>query len=126
VLVAESKFGFSFRVVQADNGAEFGKLFRERLEASGKRRLRHSRVHRPNDNAHIERFNRTLREECVGHYMSSNRTIGQVQRQLDRFLDYYNNERVHLGLECQTPVEYCGGCCEGVEGCTGLGMILGW
>jgi transposase InsO family protein len=114
VLIAEAKFGFAFRVVQADNGPEFGRLFKERLEASDKRKrkckrkLRHSRPHRPNDNAHIERFNRTLRQECVGHYMSSGKTIQQVQGKLDTFLDYYNNERVHLSLECMTPAEFLG------------------
>jgi transposase InsO family protein len=106
LLIAEKKFSFGFNVVQSDNGLEFGKVFRERLEANGKRKLRHSRPHRPNDNAHIERFNRTLREECIGHYMSSNRTAEQIQRKLNRFLDYYNNERVHLSLQCKTPTEY--------------------
>jgi putative transposase len=68
--------------------------------------LRHSRPHRPNDNAHIERFNRTLRQECIGQYMSQTKSLDYVQSKLDSFLDYYNNERVHLSLECQTPTEF--------------------
>jgi transposase InsO family protein len=103
VLIAEQRFGFRFKVVQSDNGSEFGRTFKERLEASGDRQIRHSRPHRPNDNAHIERFNRTLREECIGHYMSSSKTVAQIQSKLDAYLDYYNNERVHLALQCDTP-----------------------
>lgn len=30
--------------------------------------IRHTRLGRPNDNAHIERFNRTIQEECTGSY----------------------------------------------------------
>jgi transposase InsO family protein len=107
ILMAESKFGFKFKVVQSDNGHEFGRLFKERLEHGDERIVRHSRPHRPNDNAHIERFNRTIREECIGRYMSINKTIDQIQSKIDIFLDYYNNERLHLGLKCKTPAEYC-------------------
>jgi transposase InsO family protein len=56
---------FKLSMVQADNGPEFGKNFKERLEFRGMT-VRHSRPRRPNDNAHIERFNRTLRYECFG------------------------------------------------------------
>jgi transposase InsO family protein len=108
VLIAQTRFGFKFRVVQADNGAEFGYLFKDRLEAKGMT-IRHTRPHRPNDNAHIERFNRTLRHECIGRYMSSHYTIQQVQRKLNGFIDFYNHERVHLSLQCMTPVEFCQG-----------------
>ena len=106
ILVAENKFGFKFRVIQSDNGHEFGRLFKERLEVDDNTTIRHSRPHRPNDNAHIERFNRTLREECIGQYMSSYKTVDQIQKKIDRFLDYYNNERVHLSLKCKTPTEF--------------------
>jgi transposase InsO family protein len=97
--------GFNFRVVQADNGVEFGYLFKDRLQAAGLA-IRHSRPHRPNDNAHIERFNRTLRQECIGQYMSQSKTLDYVQSKLDDFLDYYNTRRVHLSLQCQTPREF--------------------
>ena len=31
-------------------------------------KARHSRVRHPNDDAHIERFNRILRRECISRY----------------------------------------------------------
>jgi len=65
VLRAQSNFDFKFNLVQADNGPEYSRYFEEVI----RRRsipTRHSRLHRPNDNAHIERFNRTIQEECLG------------------------------------------------------------
>jgi transposase InsO family protein len=97
---------FRFKMVQSDNGPEFGYLFKDRLAAAGIT-IRHSRPHRPNDNAHIERFNRTLRQECIGRYMSQAKSLDYIQIKLDNFLDYYNNERVHLSLQCKTPVGFC-------------------
>lgn len=101
-LLARDTFGFTFSVLQSDNGSEFGKFFRDRISGAGITH-RHTRPHRPNDNAHIERFNRTLRKECIGNYMSSHRTLDYVQNKLDKFLDYYNYNRIHLSLNCKTP-----------------------
>ncbi len=93
--------GFCFRTVQADNGPEFGRQFEERLQAGGMQ-VRHSRVRRPNDNAHIERFNRTIQEECTG----STSPVGlDLQSKVLAYLAYYNDERLHLGLQCKTPRE---------------------
>jgi transposase InsO family protein len=102
VLTAEQIFGFRFKTVQSDHGPEFGKWFNDQLVASGIN-VRHSRVRRPNDNAHIERFNRTIQEECLGSYIPDSTTTETVTCILERWLDYYNNRRLHLSLECRTP-----------------------
>ena len=67
IFEAQKFMGFSFKMVQSDNGAEFQRRFQERLNTKGIK-TRHSRVRHPNDDAHIERFNRTLRKECIGQY----------------------------------------------------------
>jgi len=59
VLEAEQYFGFKFKMVQSDNGLEFSRYFEDRLQGKDIK-IRHTRLGRPNDNAHIERFNRTL------------------------------------------------------------------
>lgn len=101
---AQDIFGFSFGMVQADNGPEFGRYFAQTL--SGRQiRVRHSRLGRPNDNAHIERFNRTVQEECLGHYLTYKTPNQQVQAKLTQYLVFYNHERVHLGLQLRTPSE---------------------
>ena len=112
VLIARKRFGFNFDMVQTDNGMEFGKKFQDELIRRGIN-WRHTRVRRPNDNAHIERFNRTLREECLGDYLPSRETLEETQERLEKYLDFYNHERLHLGLQFMTPIQMC---CKGVEG----------
>jgi transposase InsO family protein len=99
---ARNEFGFDFHMVQADNGPEFSRYFEQALR-SGDTPVRHTRLGRPNDNAHIERFNRTIQEECLGNtiYYSTPRT--HIQGKLDTYLHYYNYKRVHLGLQYRTP-----------------------
>ena len=93
--------GFHFQTVQADNGPEFASDFEQQLRAGGTT-VRHSRVRRPNDNAFIERFNRTIQEECT----SSHSPIAtDLQSKVLAYLAYYNDERLHLGIQCATPLE---------------------
>lgn len=102
VLHAQRQLGFSFAMVQADNGPEFGRYFVQRLTTHNIA-VRHSRLGRPNDNAHIERFNRTVQEECLGHRLTHKSRNKTVQAKLALYLDYYNTQRVHLGIQLRTP-----------------------
>jgi transposase InsO family protein len=104
VLEAQALFGFSFSMVQSDNGLEYGHYFEQQIQ-SHNIQTRHSRLHRPNDNAHIERFNRTLQEECIGHYWRKSVPLSRQKTNLNKYLDYYNQERVHLGIQMRTPAE---------------------
>ncbi|HMQ97361.1 MAG TPA: integrase core domain-containing protein [Candidatus Nanoperiomorbaceae bacterium] len=102
VLEAREHFGFIFHMVQADNGPEFGRYFEQTLTKEGVA-VRHSRLGRPNDNAHIERFNRTIQEECIGHYWRRSAPLPRLQTKIDNYTRYYNQERIHLGLGLLTP-----------------------
>lgn len=102
VLEAQETFGFAFTMVQSDNGPEYSRFYEDTLKRKGIQ-VRHSRLHQPNDNAHIERFNRTLQTECVGYCWSQNHTLKKQQDRLTAYLAYYNNERVHLGIQMRTP-----------------------
>jgi transposase InsO family protein len=93
--------GFRFATVQADNGPEYGRAFEAQLRARGTD-IRHSRVRRPNDNAHVERFNRTIQEECIG---SANPFDEALYGKVLTYLTYYNEKRLHLGIQCATPEE---------------------
>lgn len=104
VLEARQTFGFPLRTIQTDNGPEFGKWFQDQVRAHGMV-YRHTRVRRPNDNAHIERFNRTLREECLGDYLPERESICSSQARANAWLDYYNYDRLHLGLQLMTPIQ---------------------
>lgn len=98
-LRAQAKAGFRFNMMQTDNGPEFQKYFCDMLQARDIA-LRHSRIRRSNDNAHIERFNRTVQDECLGKYPLR---ASVSQSQLDAYLDYYNNGRKHMGLDFKIP-----------------------
>ena len=89
--------------MQADNGQEYSRYFEERMKKNSIA-VRHSRLGRPNDNAHIERFNRTIQEECLGRRLSYRTKTDEAQTKINKYIEFYNGERVHLGLELQTPV----------------------
>ncbi|MBQ1563749.1 integrase core domain-containing protein, partial [Candidatus Saccharibacteria bacterium] len=61
-----------------------------------------TRVRQPNDNAHIERFNRTMREESIGPYTA--RTLPEVTKSIQEYLIYYNYARIHTTLR-MTPMQ---------------------
>ena len=92
---------FRMNMVQTDNGPEFQKMFRCRLYKIGLDH-RHSRVRQSNDQAHIERFNRTIQEECLDR---TPQTLTQFRKAVKTFLPYYNNERTHMGINYKTPQE---------------------
>ena len=102
ILEAQAKWSIPISMAQADNGPEFGNYFRQQLLRRGIA-VRHSRLGRPNDNAHIERFNRTLQEECIGHHCRSSVSLRKQQVALTEYVDFYNEDRVHLGLQCRVP-----------------------
>lgn len=92
---------FKFDMVQTDNGGEFQKMFRHRISLLGLKH-RYSRVRQSNDQAHIERFNRTIQEECLDRTTA---TIYHFRKALKSFLPYYNSERSHMGINYRTPME---------------------
>lgn len=98
---AQKAAPFSMNMVQSDNGGEFQKMFRFRLYKLGLNH-RYSRVRKSNDQAHIERFNRTIQEECLDR---TTHTIYHFRKALKTFLPYYNNERTHMGINYRTPQE---------------------
>ena len=102
ILEAREYFGFSFSMVQADNGPEYGRYFEQEMKRVGIQ-VRHSRLGRPNDNAHIERFNRTLQEECIGHHWRRSVPLQRQQEKIDSYTRFYNEERIHLGIQMRTP-----------------------
>jgi putative transposase len=59
---------------------------------------------KPAQNAYIERFNRTYREEVLNMYLFKN--IADVQSITNEWLSEYNNERPHESLGNLTPRGY--------------------
>lgn len=95
---AERGAPFRFGMLQSDHGSEFGPRFVRLVMKSH----RYTRIGKPNDNAHIERFNRTLQEECLDDIP---RDAKKINCALKGYLKYYNCERLHTGINFLTPMQ---------------------
>lgn len=98
---AQKAAPFRFLMVQSDHGPEFQKMFRFQTAKRGIAH-RYSRVRQSNDNAHVERFNRTVQEECLDR---TTHTIEDFRKALKVYMPWYNGERTHMGINYQTPLE---------------------
>lgn len=98
---------FLFECVQTDNGSEFSNHFTERVGV----RHRHTRVRKSNDNAYVERFNRTLREECMDAVPVDRLALN---RALLKYLKTYNETRHHFGLDLKSPVQFLRECFQAI------------
>ncbi|MBS7838317.1 transposase [Wohlfahrtiimonas chitiniclastica] len=58
---------------------------------------------KPTQNAYIERFNRTVREELLSSYLFE--TIDDVQIYSTKWLWCYNNERPHSAIRSVPPCQ---------------------
>jgi transposase InsO family protein len=98
---AQTVASFQFKTIQSDHGPEFSKWFTKKL---GEQTIvhRHSRVRTPNDNAHLERFNRTIQEECI---LRLPRKLSIWEQEIPDYLKHYNTTRPHMGINWKTPVE---------------------
>ena len=113
VLPFYEALGISISAVLTDNGREYcGKTEShpyELLLAMDGIDHRTTRVRMPRTNGFVERMNRTLLDECfrVAGRATWYVEIEEIQRDLDRFLTYYNLERSHQGyrLKGRTPVQ---------------------
>jgi transposase InsO family protein len=103
---AQKAAPFAFETIQSDHGPEFSIRFTHRL-LQIKLAHRHARVRQSNDNAHVERFNRTLEEECLD---KTAHTLFDFRAALKEYLPYYNGERLHMGIQYQTPLEVLRSC----------------
>ena len=95
---AQKHSPFKFNMLQSDHGPEFGKWFVEQIQKDH----RYTRIGKPNDNAHVERFNRTVQEECLDKISND---VSEINVALKKYLKYYNNERVHGGINYLTPMQ---------------------
>ena len=88
-------------VIRCDNGPEYisGAL----QEWAEKRRIRLAYIQpgKPQQNAYIERYNRTVRYDWLGQYLFE--SIEEVQDFATRWLWTYNHERPNMGLGGITP-----------------------
>lgn len=89
--------------IQTDNGLEFQTAFHEYVTSLG---WDHHYIHKssPNENAVIERSFRTDEEEFFWRAEPSI-DLTQLNLQYQTYINFYNSERPHFGLNLKTPLQ---------------------
>lgn len=97
---------FTITEIQTDNGSEFAQHFHEACLTLGITHY-HTYPRSPKMNAFIERFNRTLSEECLVYNRALLRDdVDRFNIVLSEWLHWYNYDRPHEGLGLISPMEY--------------------
>ena len=92
------------QVLRTDNGPEFlGEAFVQWAKLNGMA-IRYIQPGKPNQNAYIERFNRTFREEVLDQHLFTR--LDDVREAAYWWMLEYNEERPHDSLGDMTPLEY--------------------
>ncbi len=84
-----------------DNDAKFTASF-DAVFQSEHIKVIHMPVRAPNANAFMERWVRTVREECLDKLLVMNQS--HLHHVLRQYIDYYNTARPHQGIEQRTPI----------------------
>jgi putative transposase len=89
--------------IRVDNGPEYiSKKLTEWAEQQGIS-LNHIQPSKPQQNAYIERYNRTVRHEWLDQYIIE--SIAQAQEFATKWLWTYNNQRPNMGIGGITPAQ---------------------
>jgi putative transposase len=91
-------------VLRSDNGPQFkSKLMNSGCQAIGVEQ-EYIPCRTPNANAHIESYHSILEAECLeGAYFDS---YAEALVQVHKFVQFYNNRRLHSGCGYKPPAEY--------------------
>lgn len=92
------------RKLRSDNGPEFVAQAMAVWAESNEVELAPIQPGKPTQNAYIERFNRTYRQEVLDLYAFSD--LDEVRDESTRWLYSYNHDRPHLALDRQPPASY--------------------
>lgn len=93
--------------IQTDNGSEFLDEFDRYCQANNFKHL-FTYPHSPKINGVVERFNRTIKEDCLEVYYDELDNLSLINSRISDYLLFYHNERVHKTLGNRTPSEIIG------------------
>jgi putative transposase len=88
------------RFLVHDRDSKFTGSFDEVFRSEGIRII-HTPIRAPQANAYAERFVRSVREECLDWLLIAGRR--HLERVLRHYVEYYNRERPHRGLDLSPP-----------------------
>jgi putative transposase len=89
--------------IRCDNGPEYiSKLLRRWAEKTSIKLL-FIQPGKPQQNAYVERYNRTVRYDWLNQYLFS--TMSEVQEFATKWLWFYNNQRPNMAIGGITPMQ---------------------
>lgn len=92
------------KVLFCDNGSEFCSQIVDLWAYQNQVRIDFSRPGKPTDNAYVESFNGTFRDECLNaHWFES---LQDAKGLVEAWRQEYNESRPHRALQDQTPSEF--------------------
>jgi len=115
--------GSQAKYLICDNDKKFPFAFERVLAGEGLRVIR-TPLQAPQANAYAERWVGSVRRECLDWLIVGGR--GPLERVMDEYVDHYNNERPHRGLQLHPPNgQLCGVGARGAISCRSrLGGLL--
>ena len=89
--------------IRSDNGTQFVSRMVELFLSS--QSIEHERIHpaTPKEDAHIESFNSILEKEVIRRFEFS--SFEDAMGTIERFIAFYNNERLHSAIDYRAPRE---------------------
>jgi transposase InsO family protein len=100
---AREKFPEARPRIISDNGKQFvSREFKELIRLAGMTHVRISPGY-PQSNGKIERFHRTLKEDCIRPRTPL--SLEDARRVVGRFVAHYNGERLHSAIGYVTPLD---------------------
>lgn len=104
---AHEKYPAQKPKIISDNGKQYvSKDFQLYLNEIGLQHIRTSLSY-PQSNGKIERFHRSLEEECIRTKSMIN--LDDARDQIAKYIDHYNNHRLHSALHYLRPVDFLNG-----------------
>ena len=92
------------RALRLDNGSELTSIAFTEWCGRQKIELHFIQPGKPDQNAFIERFNKTYRTEVLDAYLFD--SLAQVRQITESWLQEYNQERPHDSLGCVPPLTF--------------------
>jgi putative transposase len=92
------------KLLFCDNGSEFSGQAMDLWAYQNSAKIDFSRPGRPTDNAFVESFNGTFRDECLNvHWFE---TLTEAKQLIEAWRQEYNGSRPHWALDDRTPSEF--------------------
>ena len=91
------------KALRCDNGPEYISDALRSWAETHQIEIQHIQPGKPQQNAYVERYNRTVRYDWLNQYLF--KSIEQVREYATRWLWTYNHERPNMGLGGITPVQ---------------------